>query len=117
MNDTFEKIEGLTEHVRDYITTRVEVAKLEIAEKTSLVIGNLIAGAVVALLFLFVIVFGSLAGAWALSDWIGKRYSGFLIVAGFYLLLAIIVWFARAQIIRFPVMNAIIKLLHKKNED
>jgi hypothetical protein len=117
MNDTFEKIEGLTEHVRDYIATRIEVAKLEIAEKTSLVIGNLIAGAVVALLFLFVIVFGSLAGAWALSDWIGKRYSGFLIVAGFYLLLAIIIWFSRARIIRFPVMNAIIKLLHKKHED
>jgi len=116
MNDTFEKIEGITEHVRDYIATRIEVVKLEIAEKTSLVMGNLIAGAVVALLFLFVIVFGSLAGAWALSDWIGKRYSGFLIVAGFYLLLAIIIWFARARLIRFPVMNAIIKLLHKKED-
>jgi len=116
MNDTFEKIEGITEHVRDYIATRIEVVKLEIAEKTSLVMGNLIAGAVVALLFLFVIVFGSLAGAWALSDWIGKRYSGFLIVAGFYLLLAVIIWFARARLIRFPVMNAIIKLLHKKED-
>jgi len=117
MNDTIDKIEGLTEHVKEFVNTRVELAKLRIAEKTSLVIGNIIAVGVVAVLFLFVIVFGSFAGAWALGDWIGKRYAGFLIVAGFYLLVAIIVWFARQRIIRFPVMNAIIKQLHKDEEE
>jgi hypothetical protein len=117
MNDTFEKIEGLSDHVKEYINTRVEITKLRIAEKTSLVIGNFIAAVIIALLFLFVLVFGSIAGAWALSDWIGKPYSGFLIVAGFYLLLGIIVWAARGRLIRFPVMNAIIRMLHKKDDD
>lgn len=117
MNDTFEKIEGLTEHVREYVQTRIEQAKLEIAEKTSLVIGNLIAVAVVMVLFLFVLVFGSIACAWALSDWLGEPWIGFLIVAGFYLLLGIIIWFARERIIRFPVMNAIIRELHKKDRN
>jgi hypothetical protein len=69
------------------------------------------------LLFLFVIVFGSIAGAWALSDWIGKPYSGFLIVAGFYLLLGIIVWLTRGRFIRFPVMNAILKQLYNTDEE
>jgi hypothetical protein len=117
MNDTFEKLEGLTDHVKEYINTRVELTKLRLAEKTSLVIGNLIAVIIVVLLFLFFIVFGSFAGAWALSDWIGKPYSGFLIVAGFYLLLGIIVWIARGKLIRFPVMNAIIRQLQKKDVD
>src|SRR5687768_4538289 len=108
MSDTFEKLEGLTDHVKEYINTRVELTKLRLAEKTSLVISNLIAVTIVVLLFLFFIVFGSFAGAWALSDLIGKPYSGFLIVAGFYLLLGIIVWLARGKLIRFPVMNAII---------
>lgn len=117
MNDTFEKIEGLSDHVKEYINTRVEITKLRIAEKTSLVIGNFIAAVIIALLFLFVLLFGSIAGAWALSDWIGKPYSGFLIVAGFYLLLGIIVWAARGRLIRFPVMNAIIRMLHKKEDD
>jgi hypothetical protein len=117
MNNTFEKVEGLTEHVKEYINTKIELTKLRLAEKTSQIIGNLIAFAIVAVLFLFVIVFGSIAGAWALSELIGKPYSGFLIVAGFYLLLGIIVWFARNRLIRFPVMNAIIKLLHKKDDD
>jgi len=117
MKDTFEKLEGLTDHVKEYINTRVELTKLRIAEKTSLILGDLIAMGIVILFFLFVLMFGSIAGAWALSDWIGKPYSGFLIVAGIYLLLGIIVWFTRSRFIRFPVMNAIIKKLHKGDED
>jgi hypothetical protein len=117
MNETFEKVEGLTEHVKEYINTKVELTKLRLAEKTSLVVGNIIAVVIVVVLFLFVIVFGSIAGAWALSELIGKPYSGFLIVAGFYLLLGIIVWAARGKLIRFPVMNALIKMLHKKDDD
>ena len=117
MSETLKKVEELTDHVKDYITTKVEITKLRLAEKTSLTIGNIIAAVVVAVLFLFVILFGSIAGAWALSDWIGKNYAGFLIVAGIYLLVAIIVWFARGKLIRFPVMNAIIKMLHKKDDD
>ena len=117
MSETLKKVEELTDHVKDYITTKVEITKLRLAEKTSLTIGNIIAALVVAVLFLFVILFGSIAGAWALSDWIGKNYAGFLIVAGFYFLVAIIVWFARGKLIRFPVMNAIIKMLHKKDDD
>lgn len=117
MSETLKKVEELTDHVKDYITTKVEITKLRLAEKTSITIGNIIAALVVAVLFLFVILFGSIAGAWALSDWIGKNYAGFLIVAGFYFLVAIIVWCARGKLIRFPVMNAIIKMLHKKDDD
>ena len=117
MSETLKKVEELTDHVKDYITTKVEITKLRFAEKTSLTIGNIIAAVVVAVLFLFVLLFGSIAGAWALSDWIGKNYAGFLIVTGLYLLVAIIVWFGRNRLIRFPVMNAIIKMLHKKDDD
>ena len=117
MNDTFEKIEGLTEHVKEYVQTRIEQTKLELAEKTSLIIGNLIAVTVITVLFLFVLVFGSIAAAWALSDWLENPWAGFLIVAGFYLLIAIIVWVGRGAIIRFPVMNYIIRQLHKKEKD
>lgn len=117
MNNTIDKLEGLTDHVKEYVNARIELTKLKLAEKTSLIISNLIAVTVVVLLALFVIVFGSIAGAWALSDYIGKPYSGFLIVAGFYLLLGIIVWVSRGKLIRYPVMNVIIKQLHAKDED
>jgi hypothetical protein len=46
MNETFEKVEQLTEHVKEYVNTRVEIAKLRLAEKTSLTVGNMIAAVV-----------------------------------------------------------------------
>lgn len=117
MSNSFEKWEGLTDHVKEYINTRVELTKLQIAEKTSLIISQVIAVTIVALFFLFVLVFGSIAGAWALSDWIGKPYAGFLIVAGIYLVLGIIVWIARGRLLRYPIMNAIIGQLQKKDDN
>ena len=116
MNNSFEKWEGITDHVKDYINTRVELTKLHLAEKTSQVISQLIAITIVALFFLFVLVFGSIAGAWALSNWIGKPYAGFLIVAGIYLVLGIIFWVARGSLLRYPIMNAIIRQLQKKDD-
>jgi hypothetical protein len=116
MKDTFEKVEGLTDHLKEYINTRIELAKLHLAEKASLVISDLIAFFIVAILFLLVLVFGSIAGAWALSSWIGKPYAGFLIVAGLYLLLGLIVWVSRSRFIRFPIMNALIRQLHKEDD-
>ena len=117
MKDTFEKIEGLTDNVKEYVSTNIELARLNIAEKTSMVIGNLIAVSVVAILFLFVIIFGSIAGAYVISDLIGKPYTGFLIVAGFYLLLGIVIWVTRERFIQSPVMNTMIKQLLKKDEE
>jgi len=117
MSNSFEKWEGLTDHVKEYINTRVELTKLHIAEKTSRVISQLIAITIVILFFLFVLVFGSIAGAWALSNWIGKPYAGFLIVAGIYLVLGIIVWVAKGPLLRYPIMNAIIRQLQKKDDN
>ncbi|OQP55923.1 hypothetical protein A4H97_20255 [Niastella yeongjuensis] len=117
MSNSFDKWEGLTDHVKEYINTRVELTKLQIAEKTSLIISQLIAITIVALFFLLFLIFGSIAGAWALSNWIGKPYAGFLIVAGIYLLLGIIVWIARGRFLRYPIMNAIIRQLQKKDDN
>jgi hypothetical protein len=117
MSNSFEKWEGLTDHVKEYINTRVELTKLQIAEKTSLVVSQVIAITIIALFFLLFLIFGSIAGAWVLSNWIGKPYSGFLIVAGIYLLLGIIVWIGRGRLLRFPIMNAIIRQMEKKDAD
>ena len=117
MSSSFEKWEGLTDHVKEYINTSIELTKLQIAEKTSQVVSQVIAITIVALFFLLFLIFGSIAGAWALSNWIGKPYSGFLIVAGIYLLLGIIVWVGRGRLLRFPIMNAVIRQLQKKDNN
>jgi len=113
MEEQMTGIRGLAAAVKEYVNTRVDSVKLSAAEKTSLIISDLVAGAIVAVVFLFVLAFASIAGAMALSAWIGKPWSGFLIVAGIYLLIGIITWSAKERMIRIPVMNNIIQQLFK----
>src|SRR5687768_3180151 len=113
MKGILSKIEELVGHVNDYINTQIDLAKLTAAEKISSVLAGIIAGAIAAMVFVFFLVFGSLATAYALSAWIGIGYAGFLIVAGFYLLLGIIVWLSRERLIRVPIMKGIIRELFK----
>ena len=119
MSDVLEKAESLAAHLKEYVNLKLDVVKLSIAEKTSALLANLFAGIIVGVLLLFVIVFGGIAGALALSAWIGKPYAGFLVVAGLFLLIAGITWLAKGKLIRFPIMNAIIEQLYQneKQED
>lgn len=114
MSDAFSKVEELTEHIKEYVNNRVDSLKLSIAERLSNVVADMIAGAVAAVVFLFFLVFVSLAGAYALSLWLDRMYAGFLIVGGFYLLMAMVVWLTRERLIRIPVMNNIIRQLFKE---
>ncbi len=118
MEDTFSKVEELAGHINEYVNIRVDTAKLEIAEKTSSVLANLLAGLIMGVVFLLFFLFVNFSIAYALAGWIGKTWAGFLVVAGFYLLIGTIVWVARQRILRIPIMNGISRLLFKKeNED
>ena len=112
----FSKAEDLVEHTKEYVNTRIRIVKLDVAEKTSGIVANLAAGAIVAVVFLLALIFGSIAGAYAFAEWIGKPYAGFLIVAGIYFLLGIVVWKMRERFIRIPVMNAILRQLFKEDD-
>lgn len=113
MEEAFAKVEEMAGHIKDYVNIRMDKAKLDVAEKTSGVLANLIAGSVVLLVFLLFFLFVNFSIAYALSDWIGKTWAGFLVVAGFYLLTGIIVWLARQRILRIPIMNKIAESLFK----
>ena len=117
MEKAFGKIEELADSVKEYINARIESVKLNAAEKSSVVIANILAGMVVAVVFFFFIIFAGTALAFGLGEWIGKTWAGFLIVASLYLLIGIIVWTARERIIRLPIMNALIKQLFGNDDE
>jgi hypothetical protein len=119
MEKVFEKAEGLAASVKEYINLRIESLKMTAAEKTSAVAANIIAGALALFVGLLFVVFASVALALALGVWMGHLWAGFLTVAGLYLLAGIVVWTARGRLIRFPVMNALIRQLFtdQGNED
>ncbi len=117
MEDTFKKVEELTDHVKEYVNNRISSVKLDLAEKSSRLLALLIAGAIALLVLSCFILFGSIALAYALAKWTGEFYWGFLIVAGLYLLVGIIVWFTKDRLLQLPIMNAMLKQLFKDEED
>jgi hypothetical protein len=117
MEKTFEKVEEMAGHVKEYFNNRLASVKLNAAEKTSKIAGKVIAVMVVAVIFLLFMVFASIALAYLLGKWTGEMYQGFLIVAGIYLLSGILIWAAKERWIRLPIMNAMLQQLFKEEED
>ncbi len=114
MQNTFAKAEEFADHVKEYINNRIAALKLQTAEKTSQFASNFIAIAVVAAIMLLFVIFISMGTALWLGDWIGNLWSGFFIVGGAWLLIALVVWFSREKFLRLPIMN---KMLHEMFSD
>ncbi len=117
MEKTFAKVEEMAEHVKEYVNNHISSAKISVAEKTSGMLANIIALAVALTVFLFFIIFSSVALAFVFAKLTGEYYWGFLIVAGIYLLIGILVWATREKLLRMPIMNSILKQLFKEEED
>ena len=116
MSDEFNRIESLLGQAKEYVNTRIAQFKLSVAEKISKVMATVIAGLAVALVFFLFLVFAGIAAAIALGEWTGKMWLGFLIIAGVYLFLSIIIWKAKDRLLSIPIMNSIISHLFDEQE-
>ncbi len=117
MEKVFAKAEELVGNIRGYINARIDEVKFDAAKKVSAVLSNLIAGLLVFIVFLFFILFASVAVSLILGEWMGHMWAGFLCVAGLYFLVGMIVWMARGKLIRLPIMNALIRQLFTNDEE
>jgi uncharacterized RDD family membrane protein YckC len=117
MEKTFIKIEELAGHIREYVNNNVETAKLKTAEKSSAIFAGIMARIIIILIFVFAILFASVALACLLAKITGALYWGFLIVAGLYLFFALIIWSTQEKILRLSIMNFILEQLFKTNNN
>jgi len=117
MEEIFVKAEELMSDVKDYVDNRLSSVKLNVAEKTSKVGSQIITAAIVAVIFIFFLVFASIALAFAFTRLTGEYYWGFTIVAGLYLLTGVVLLVAKEKIIRLPLLNALLNQLFKNDEE
>ncbi|NDP22330.1 MAG: hypothetical protein GZ091_14800 [Paludibacter sp.] len=112
----FDKIEEITESLKQYVNTNYEIIKLEATERTSVIGSSFVSGLIVGLTaFLFVFTL-SIGMGFYLSALLGDSYSGFVIIAAFYFALAIVILIVRKRFIETPLRDKIIrKILEKKD--
>lgn len=111
-----KKIEGFSESVKQYLMLNYEIIKLEVTRKTSEIGATLFSSFLLGTaLFLFVFAL-SMGVGFYLSALLGDTFSGFGIIAGFYLLISIILLIGRKKLIEKPLRNKIIRKLLGSNK-
>jgi len=104
-----ERADTLFDHVKEYLEARYNLIVLETSNKTTDLLSSLAVAVVVGVVGMFVLFFLSAAAAWAIGQALDSPALGFLLVAVFYAVLGGILYAVRNQVIKLPVLNALLK--------
>ena len=111
------KIETLTDNLKIYINTNIELNRLEATERLSVLGSIFISYTLIVPAGILFILFISLSLAFYLSRHLGGSDIGFAIVAGVYLLLGIILILSRKRLLEKPIRDRIIREALIKNQE
>ena len=101
--------------LEQYVQDRILLLKLQATEKTARLVALLFFVLLVALLLFFILLFVSFMAGNYFSGITGSIYSGYAIVAGFYIFLLIMVILCRKWISK-KVINRVIRIFFGKND-
>ncbi len=104
-----DNIEEVTNNVKKYINTNYELIKLETLDKTSLVASSLISGLIVSIVTILFVFFLSISAGFYLAYRLNDFSLGFMIVAGFYFIIVMLLLLTRKRLIENPIRNKIIR--------
>lgn len=105
------KIETLTDDFKAYLQSYQELVQMQITERIAVLSARFISQIYIGIAFAFCLLFISLSLAFYLSVLLNNTYLGFAIVAGFYLLVLIILYLGRKPLVENPTTNNIIRKL------
>lgn len=114
MNTLIQQVNTFYDKTEDYIQTQFELIKLNTIDKSADVVSSLahrIVFAMVAGMFILFLNIG--IGLW-LGNLLGAYHWGFIIVSGFYLLSALLIYIFRKPLIKNPISNLMLSKMLKK---
>lgn len=100
-----ENTQQIQEETKAYIESSIHYYKLwgfQFAMKSTLIIARFL---LLGFFLMLALLFGSLAAAFAIGDAIGSTSLGFLIVAGFYFVLILLIYFLRLRFVEKQVLQ------------
>ena len=112
MDDLKEKTADLADHVEDFATTFYKLTVVKLTQKVTNVASNLLLVLSIAFFGFIIVLFSGIALAYWLGDLVGSRAGGFLITAGFFLLILLIIAAIRKKIVFPYIRNLIIRKIY-----
>jgi Putative Actinobacterial Holin-X, holin superfamily III len=101
-------IEALLEKAENYTRTSIELAKLQAIDKGADIVSSAVAGIAIAVVVGTSLMLLNIGAAFWIGEQLGATYYGFFAVAGFYLIVALLLFFFRNQWIKLPISDSII---------
>jgi len=112
-----EDFKEVKEEFEEYISTRVDLIKLQSAENLSRFLSGMIVKIVLFSLFCFVLLFLSVGFAFWLGRELASQSLGFIIVGALYLLIGLIFWVFRRLIVEKPIIKSFVQLFFPIHND
>ncbi len=104
-----DEIQHLLDAAEVYFKTRRDLLKLKLVSKSSDILSSVVSSLVAFMLFFVFFIILNIGLGLLLGEIFDKTYYGFFVLAGFYLLIGIIMITAGKNMIKRPVANNLIK--------
>jgi len=114
LEENFSELKSL---LKDYLDARVNLFKLFLLEKIAKVGTYFLTAIVFLVLILFVILFSTFAFSFWYGNKFGNLAEGFLISAGFYVLLALAVFLLRRPLFTNSIIKNISSIIFSENKN
>lgn len=110
MEEEKTRTDLLMDHLKDYVSTKVELTKLTVIDKSSKTLSVLVAYLILKQIGMLFLLFASVGLAFYLSESMGKAYYvGFFIVSLFYLVVGLIGLLMKNRWLQNPILNTMVK--------
>lgn len=114
MEEKTNLLGSLLDIATDYGETSIELVKLKAIDKTTDIVSSLVPLTIFLVFFMSFLFFVNMGIAFWLGDILGKTFYGFLVVAGFYIVAALIIRLFLNKWIKRLVGDYMVKRLLKK---
>lgn len=109
-----ENKDTLKENVEDYIETKIDIVKLKAIDKAGAAISGTIVGLASAVFGFMILLLLSFAAGFAIGELTGKNSIGFLCIAGFYILITVLLIVLKEKLITMPIINSLLGKFYYK---
>lgn len=106
---------NISSSIKRLISLYVADARLGIAKRLTLLMSSLATGLIIMLLIAAIVIFGSLAAAFELRQ-VMNPVAAYGIIAGFYVLLLVVVLIFKRQLIINPLARVLSRAILKEKE-
>ncbi len=114
-SDSENPINELPNQIKESINAKIDLYSLFLTKKLSRLVPLFVLGLILGFIFLFLTLFLSHAFIAWYEDYIGRASTAALIVSGFYLLVGLIIFIFRKQLLYKPIQKGIVGELSFKD--